>query len=88
MDQTECLSLATLLESRGVLELKRAKDSRLTKVWAQPWGQPWGQPWHAVPMALSTALPLQVSLKVEEEEAQHALQDATLVGSILARGLF
>lgn len=84
MDQTECLSLATLLESRGVLELKRAKDSRLTKVRAQPWGQPW----HAVPMALSTALPLQVSLKVEEEEAQHALQDATLVGSILARGLF
>lgn len=60
VDQTECLSLATLLESRGVLELKRAKDSRLTKV----------------------------SLKVEEEEAQHALQDATLVGSILARGLF
>lgn len=36
---------------------------------------------------LSTVSPLQVSLKVEEEEAQHALQDATLVGSILARGL-
>ncbi|XP_010725186.1 cell division control protein 6 homolog [Meleagris gallopavo] len=59
VDQAECLSLVTLLESRGVLELKRAKDTRLTKV----------------------------SLKVEEEEAQHALQDATLVGSILARGL-
>ncbi|XP_031456547.1 cell division control protein 6 homolog [Phasianus colchicus] len=59
VDQAECLSLVTLLEARGVLELKRAKDTRLTKV----------------------------SLKVEEEEAQHALQDATLVGSILARGL-
>lgn len=32
MDQAECLSLVTLLESRGVLELKRAKDTRLTKV--------------------------------------------------------
>lgn len=31
--------------------------------------------------------PPQVSLKIEEEEARHALQDAALVGSILARGL-
>lgn len=84
MDQAECLSLVTLLESRGVLELKRAKDTRLTKV---GWGQLWGQPLHAGPVVLSTVSPLQVSLKVEEEEAQHALQDATLVGSILARGL-
>ncbi|OXB63673.1 hypothetical protein ASZ78_008988, partial [Callipepla squamata] len=59
VDQAECLSLLTLLESRGVLELRRTKDTRLTKV----------------------------SLKVEEEEAQHALQDVALVGSILARGL-
>ncbi|XP_054137637.1 cell division control protein 6 homolog [Melozone crissalis] len=32
VDQAECLSLVTLLESRGVLELKRAKESRLAKV--------------------------------------------------------
>ncbi|KAI1230326.1 Cell division control protein 6, partial [Lamprotornis superbus] len=35
VDQAECLSLVTLLESRGVLELKRAKEARLAKV---PWG--------------------------------------------------
>uniref|UniRef100_A0A8B9DRY9 Cell division cycle 6 n=1 Tax=Anser cygnoides TaxID=8845 RepID=A0A8B9DRY9_ANSCY len=59
VDQAECLSLVTLLEARGVLRLKRAKEARLAKV----------------------------SLKIEEEEARHALQDAALVGSILARGL-
>lgn len=32
IDQAECLSLVTLLESRGVLELKRAKEARLAKV--------------------------------------------------------
>ncbi|KAM7081963.1 cell division control protein 6 homolog [Ciconia maguari] len=32
VDQAECLSLITLLESRGVLELKRAKEARLAKV--------------------------------------------------------
>ncbi|RLV91318.1 hypothetical protein DV515_00014160 [Chloebia gouldiae] len=32
VDQAECLSLVTLLESRGVLELKRAKEARLAKV--------------------------------------------------------
>lgn len=35
VDQAECLSLVTLLESRGVLELKRAKEARLAKV---SWG--------------------------------------------------
>ncbi|KAG6929785.1 cell division cycle 6 [Chelydra serpentina] len=30
--QSECLSLATLLESRGILALKKAKEARLTKV--------------------------------------------------------
>ncbi|XP_032058411.1 LOW QUALITY PROTEIN: cell division control protein 6 homolog [Aythya fuligula] len=59
VDQAECLALVTLLEARGVLQLKRAKEARLAKV----------------------------SLKIEEEEARHALQDAALVGSILARGL-
>uniref|UniRef100_A0A8C8SBF2 Cell division control protein n=1 Tax=Pelusios castaneus TaxID=367368 RepID=A0A8C8SBF2_9SAUR len=32
VSQAECLSLATLLESRGILGLKKAKDARLTKV--------------------------------------------------------
>ncbi|XP_010006899.1 PREDICTED: cell division control protein 6 homolog, partial [Chaetura pelagica] len=32
VDQVECLSLVTLLESRGVLELKKAKEARLAKV--------------------------------------------------------
>lgn len=35
VDQAECLSLVTLLESRGVLEVKRTKEARLAKV---PWG--------------------------------------------------
>ncbi|XP_034612135.1 cell division control protein 6 homolog [Trachemys scripta elegans] len=30
--QSDCLSLATLLESRGILALKKAKEARLTKV--------------------------------------------------------
>ncbi|XP_074019118.1 cell division control protein 6 homolog [Numenius arquata] len=59
VDQAECLSLVTLLESRGVLELKKAKEARLAKV----------------------------SLKLEEAAVEHALQDAVLVGSILAQGL-
>ncbi|XP_042643188.1 cell division control protein 6 homolog [Tyto alba] len=32
VDQAECLSLVTLLESRGVLELKKGKEARLAKV--------------------------------------------------------
>ncbi|XP_067168016.1 cell division control protein 6 homolog [Apteryx mantelli] len=58
-DQAECLALAALLEARGVLELKRAKEARLAKV----------------------------SLKIEEKDVEHALQDAVLVGNILAQGL-
>ncbi|XP_030627918.1 cell division control protein 6 homolog [Chanos chanos] len=30
--QTECLSLCTLLESRGIFSLKKAKEARLTKI--------------------------------------------------------
>ncbi|KAM6368655.1 cell division control protein 6 homolog isoform 1-T2 [Pluvialis apricaria] len=59
VDQAECLSLVALLESRGVLELKKAKEARMAKV----------------------------SLKLEEAAVEHALQDAALVGSILAQGL-
>ncbi|KAM8795341.1 cell division control protein 6 homolog [Eudromia elegans] len=57
--QPECLALAALLEARGVLELKRAKESRLTKV----------------------------SLKLQPQELEQTLQDATLVGAVLAQGL-
>lgn len=32
VDQSECLSLSGLLESRGILGLKKNKESRLTKV--------------------------------------------------------
>ncbi|XP_038634867.1 cell division control protein 6 homolog isoform X2 [Scyliorhinus canicula] len=32
VDQSECLSLCSLLESRGIVSLKRAKEARLTKV--------------------------------------------------------
>ncbi|XP_025897203.1 cell division control protein 6 homolog [Nothoprocta perdicaria] len=57
--QAECLALAALLEARGVLELKRAKDARLAKV----------------------------SLKLQPRELEQTLQDAALVGSVLAQGL-
>lgn len=32
VDQSECLSLSGLLESRGIVGLKKNKESRLTKV--------------------------------------------------------
>lgn len=32
MDQSECLSLSGLLEARGILGLKKNKESRFTKV--------------------------------------------------------
>ncbi|XP_057255024.1 cell division control protein 6 homolog [Pezoporus wallicus] len=59
VDQAECLSLVTLLESRGILEMKKAKEARLAKV----------------------------SLKLDQAAVEHTLQDAVLVGSILAQGL-
>ncbi|KAM4844439.1 cell division control protein 6 homolog isoform 1-T2 [Thomomys bottae] len=59
VDQSECLSLSGLLESRGILGLKKNKETRFTKV----------------------------SLKIEENEIEHALKDKALVGNILATGL-
>ncbi|XP_048221474.1 cell division control protein 6 homolog [Perognathus longimembris pacificus] len=59
VDQSECLSLSGLLESRGILGLKKNKEIRFTKV----------------------------SLKIEENEIEHALKDKTLIGNILATGL-
>lgn len=32
VDQSECLSLSGLLEARGILELKKNKETRFTKV--------------------------------------------------------
>uniref|UniRef100_A0A8C6J7Y4 Cell division control protein n=1 Tax=Melopsittacus undulatus TaxID=13146 RepID=A0A8C6J7Y4_MELUD len=59
VDQAECLSLVTLLESRGILEMKKAKEARLAKV----------------------------SLKLDQAAVEHTLQDAVLMGSILAQDL-
>ncbi|XP_004684280.1 PREDICTED: cell division control protein 6 homolog [Condylura cristata] len=59
VDQSECLSLSGLLEARGILGLKKNKETRFSKV----------------------------SLKIEEEEIEHALKDRALIGNILATGL-
>ncbi|XP_059236974.1 cell division control protein 6 homolog isoform X2 [Mustela nigripes] len=59
VDQSECLSLSGLLEARGILGLKKNKETRFTKV----------------------------SLKIEEQEVEHALKDKALIGNILATGL-
>ncbi|XP_016020196.1 cell division control protein 6 homolog isoform X2 [Rousettus aegyptiacus] len=59
VDQSECLSLSGLLEARGILELKKNKETRFTKV----------------------------SLKIEENEIEHALKDKAFIGNILATGL-
>ncbi|KAG8514917.1 Cell division control protein 6 [Galemys pyrenaicus] len=59
VDQSECLSLSGLLEARGILGLKKNKETRFSKV----------------------------SLKLEEEEIEHALKDRALIGNILATGL-
>ncbi|KAK8722894.1 hypothetical protein OTU49_012108 [Cherax quadricarinatus] len=55
MDQTEFLSVCTLLESRGMVQVKRAKELRSSKI----------------------------SLRLNAEEAEHALGDRTLLASVL-----
>lgn len=84
VDQAECLSLVTLLESRGVLELKKAKEARLAKV---PRGTRGSRGAGSRSWVLSVSSLPQVSLKMEEAAVEHALQDAVLLGSILAQGL-
>ena len=59
ISQEDCLSLCNLLESRGIISMKRAKETRMAKV----------------------------SLKIDEREVDHALQDKILMTSILQGGL-
>ncbi|XP_028393017.1 cell division control protein 6 homolog [Dendronephthya gigantea] len=59
INQEDCLSLCNLLETRGIISMKRAKETRMTKV----------------------------SLKIDEREVDHALQDKILMTSILQGGL-
>ncbi|KAK6166548.1 hypothetical protein SNE40_023208 [Patella caerulea] len=59
VDQSEFFSLCTLLEARGIMGLKKAKESRLAKI----------------------------SLKLDEKEIEHALQDKVLITTILQEGL-
>ncbi|CAH1789591.1 unnamed protein product, partial [Owenia fusiformis] len=58
-DQSEFLSLCGLVESRGIIGIKKGKDTRLTKI----------------------------SLKLDEKELEFALQDKTLVTSIMNEGI-
>ncbi|XP_071100724.1 cell division control protein 6 homolog [Haliotis cracherodii] len=59
VDQSEFFSLCLLLESRGILGVKKAKESRLAKV----------------------------TLKLDEKELEHTLQDRVLMSSILQEGI-
>lgn len=59
ISQEDCLALCNLLETRGIISMKRAKETRMTKV----------------------------SLKIDEKEVDHALQDKILLSSILQEGL-
>lgn len=59
ISQEDCLALCNLLETRGIISMKRAKETRMAKV----------------------------SLKIDEKEVDHALQDKILLSSILQGGL-
>ena len=59
VDQSEFQGIVTLLESRGMLGVKKGKESRLSKV----------------------------TLKLDERELEHTMQDKVLVSSILQDGL-
>ena len=57
--QSEFVSLINMLETRGVLRVKKSKDMMTSKV----------------------------SLLLQESELSHALQDKTLISSVLQTGL-
>ncbi|XP_052815559.1 cell division control protein 6 homolog [Mya arenaria] len=59
VDQSEFQSILTLMESRGIIGMKKAKEARLNKV----------------------------TLKLDEKELEHTMQDKLLVSSILQEGI-
>jgi len=59
LGQEDFLGLCNILETRGLLGIKRAKDTRSMKV----------------------------TLKIDEREVDYALQDKTLLSSILQEGM-
>lgn len=59
LGQEDFLGLCNILETRGLLGMKRAKDTRMMKV----------------------------TLKIDEREVDYALQDKTLLSSILQEGM-
>ncbi|KAL5005832.1 hypothetical protein ScPMuIL_016990 [Solemya velum] len=59
VDNSEFQGVCTLLESRGILGIKKAKESRLAKI----------------------------TLKLDERELEHTLQDKVLVSTILHDGI-
>ncbi|XP_068687547.1 cell division control protein 6 homolog isoform X1 [Montipora foliosa] len=59
LGQEDFLGLCNILETRGLLGIKRAKDTRMMKV----------------------------TLKIDEKEVDYALQDKTLLSSILQEGM-
>ncbi|XP_052815584.1 cell division control protein 6 homolog [Mya arenaria] len=59
VDQSEFQSILTLMESRGIIGMKKAKETRLNKV----------------------------TLKLDEKELEHTMQDKLLVSSILQEGI-